>query len=84
MVFDLTEEQRMIQETARNFALKEVLPKAAELDETGKFPRNLSGIWRISGSWAWRSPRSTAARGWTTSATQSRWRRSPGRAPPPA
>ena len=41
MVFDLTEEQRMIQETARNFALKEVLPKAAELDETGKFPEEL-------------------------------------------
>ena len=32
MVFDLTEEQRMIQEMARNFAQKEVLPLAAELD----------------------------------------------------
>ncbi|PJB30966.1 MAG: butyryl-CoA dehydrogenase, partial [Deltaproteobacteria bacterium CG_4_9_14_3_um_filter_65_9] len=27
MVFDLTEEQRMIRETAREFARKEVLPK---------------------------------------------------------
>ncbi len=41
MVFELTEEQRMIQETARNFAQKEVLPKAAELDETGRFPDEL-------------------------------------------
>ena len=41
MVFDLTEEQRMIQEMARNFAQKEVLPKAAELDETGRYPGEL-------------------------------------------
>jgi butyryl-CoA dehydrogenase len=41
MVFDLTEEQRMIQEMARSFAQKEVLPKAAELDETGRFPEEL-------------------------------------------
>ena len=31
MEFELTEEQRMIQDMARNFALKEVLPMAAEL-----------------------------------------------------
>ena len=41
MVFDLTEEQRMIQEMARSFAQKEVLPKAAELDETSRFPEEL-------------------------------------------
>ena len=41
MEFELTEEQRMIQETARNFAQKEVLPVAAELDETGRFPEEL-------------------------------------------
>ncbi|MBF8258576.1 MAG: Butyryl-CoA dehydrogenase [Actinobacteria bacterium] len=41
MVFDLTEEQRMIQEMARNFAQKEVLPKAAELDDTGRYPAEL-------------------------------------------
>src|SRR5512143_1894268 len=41
MVFEMTEEQRMIQDTARNFAQKEVLPKAAELDETGRFPDEL-------------------------------------------
>jgi len=41
MVFDLTEEQRMIEEMARSFAQKGVLPKAAELDETGRFPEEL-------------------------------------------
>ena len=41
MVFDLTEEQRMIQEMAHSFAQKEVLPKAAELDETSRFPEEL-------------------------------------------
>ncbi len=41
MVFELTDEQRMIQDMARNFAQKEVLPKAAELDETGRFPDDL-------------------------------------------
>ncbi len=41
MVFDLTEEQEMIQEMARSFAQKEVLPKAADLDETGRYPAEL-------------------------------------------
>ncbi|GAB4230387.1 MAG: acyl-CoA dehydrogenase [Deltaproteobacteria bacterium] len=41
MTFDLTEEQRMIQDTAREFARKEVLPKAAELDESSRFPEEL-------------------------------------------
>jgi butyryl-CoA dehydrogenase len=38
---ELTDEQRMMQETVRAFARKEVLPKAAELDETGRFPAEL-------------------------------------------
>ncbi|NNG46362.1 MAG: acyl-CoA dehydrogenase family protein, partial [Deltaproteobacteria bacterium] len=41
MVFDLTDEQGMIQDMARSFAQKEVLPKAAEMDETGRFPEEL-------------------------------------------
>ena len=41
MDFDLTAEQRMIREMAQSFAQKEVLPKAAELDETGRFPEEL-------------------------------------------
>jgi butyryl-CoA dehydrogenase len=42
MNFDLTEEQRMIQEMARNFAEKEVAPLAAKLDETHEFPLELA------------------------------------------
>jgi len=38
---ELTDEQRLMQETVRAFARNEVLPKAAELDETGRFPAEL-------------------------------------------
>jgi alkylation response protein AidB-like acyl-CoA dehydrogenase len=38
MDFKLTEEQRMIQDMARDFAQKEIAPIAAELDEEGRFP----------------------------------------------
>ncbi|NIO16260.1 MAG: acyl-CoA dehydrogenase [Deltaproteobacteria bacterium] len=41
MDFNLTEEQQMVQDMSRNFAQKEVLPKAAELDETSRFPEEL-------------------------------------------
>ncbi len=42
MDFELTEEQRMIQDMARSFAEKEVAPVAAELDETHRFPIDLA------------------------------------------
>ena len=35
MDFELTEEQRLIRDTARDFAAREIAPKAAELDKTG-------------------------------------------------
>jgi butyryl-CoA dehydrogenase len=38
MEFDLTEEQKLIRETARDFATREIAPKAAELDKTGRWP----------------------------------------------
>jgi len=38
MDFELTEEQRMFQETARQFADKEIAPIAAKVDELGRFP----------------------------------------------
>lgn len=41
MDFRLTEEQQLIQKTARDFATQEVLPKARELDETGRWPAEL-------------------------------------------
>ncbi len=41
MDFELTEEQRMIRDTAREFAAREVAPKAAELDKTGRWPTEI-------------------------------------------
>jgi butyryl-CoA dehydrogenase len=41
MEFELTEEQRMIRDTARDFAAREVAPKAAELDKTGRWPTEI-------------------------------------------
>ncbi|MCL6577137.1 acyl-CoA dehydrogenase [Kyrpidia sp.] len=38
MDFDLTTEQRMIRDAVRDFAEREVAPKAAEVDRTGRFP----------------------------------------------
>jgi alkylation response protein AidB-like acyl-CoA dehydrogenase len=45
MDFALTETQQLIQAAAREFANKEILPYAAELDATGQFPlRQLMGL----------------------------------------
>jgi butyryl-CoA dehydrogenase len=41
MEFELSEEQRMIRDTARDFAVREVAPKAAELDKTGRWPAEI-------------------------------------------
>ena len=41
MDFALTEEQQMLQTTAREFAQKEVLPKAAEIDKEHRHPTEL-------------------------------------------
>ena len=38
MDFDLTDEQRLIRDTVREFAQNEVAPRAHEVDETGRFP----------------------------------------------
>ena len=42
MDFNLSEREKMIQSTAREFAVKEVLPRAAEIDRTAEFPRELA------------------------------------------
>ncbi len=39
MDFELSEEQRMIRDTVREFAQAEVAPRARDVDETGRFPR---------------------------------------------
>jgi butyryl-CoA dehydrogenase len=41
MDFELTEEQRLIRDTARDFAQREIAPKAAELDKTGRWPSEI-------------------------------------------
>jgi len=41
MDFSLTDEQRMAQQMARDFAIKEVEPRARELDKHGKWPADL-------------------------------------------
>ena len=41
MEFGLTDEQLMLQETARRFAQNEIAPIAAEHDQTGEFPRDV-------------------------------------------
>ncbi len=41
MDLELTEEQQMMRDTARDFAQKEVAPKAAELDKTGRWPSEI-------------------------------------------
>ncbi len=38
MNFDLTEEQRLVRDTARDFATREIAPKAAEIDKSGRWP----------------------------------------------
>jgi len=53
MEFDLNEEQRMIRKMVRDFAEKEIAPKAAELDETKEFPwETIEEVARACGSTA--------------------------------
>ena len=41
MNLELTDDQKLLQRTVREFAEAEVKPRARELDETGRFPRDL-------------------------------------------
>ena len=41
MNFELTEEQKMIQDMARKFAEREIKPVAAELDRSHAHPENI-------------------------------------------
>jgi len=46
--FELTDEQRLVQQTARDFSQKELAPKAAERDRQGTFPtEELRGLAKI-------------------------------------
>jgi butyryl-CoA dehydrogenase len=42
MDFNLSEPEKMLQRLAKDFALKEVAPKAAAIDRTNEFPRELT------------------------------------------
>jgi len=42
MDFNLSEQEKMLQSLARDFAAKEVLPRAAEIDRSGQFPLDLA------------------------------------------
>jgi len=41
MDFQLTEEQKLLQDMVRDFAKNEIEPKAEEIDRTGEFPREI-------------------------------------------
>lgn len=41
MDFDLTDEQRMIRDSVREFAQSEIAPRAHEIDESGEFPHDI-------------------------------------------
>jgi len=41
MDFELTEEQKLISTTARDFAQREIAPKAAEIDKSGRWPAEI-------------------------------------------
>jgi butyryl-CoA dehydrogenase len=41
MEFQLTDEQVMMRDTARDFAAREIAPKAAELDKSGRWPSEI-------------------------------------------
>jgi butyryl-CoA dehydrogenase len=41
MDLDLTEDQLLVQQAARDFAQREIAPKAAELDKTGRWPTEI-------------------------------------------
>ena len=41
MDLELTEEQRLIRDTARDFAARKIAPKAADLDKTGRWPSEI-------------------------------------------
>src|SRR5688500_2606006 len=40
-IIELNEEQKMIVEQVKQFAQKEIAPRAAEIDQTGKFPMEI-------------------------------------------
>ncbi len=70
MDFQLTDEQRLISETAREFADKEIAPRVSENDRAARFDRELaSKLGEVGYLGAPGRRGSTAAAASTTSAT---------------
>lgn len=49
MDFQLSEQHRLIQETARRIAKEKIAPRAAELDETGEYPHDIFQAFKETG-----------------------------------
>jgi len=49
MDFTLTDEHRLIQETARRIAKEKIAPRAAEIDETQEYPHDIFAAFRETG-----------------------------------
>ncbi len=49
MQFTLTDEQKLIQETARRLAKEKIAPRAAEMDVTGEYPHDIFEAFRDTG-----------------------------------
>jgi len=49
MQFQLNDEQRLIQETARRIAKEKIAPRAAEIDESGEYPHDVFDAFREVG-----------------------------------
>jgi butyryl-CoA dehydrogenase len=63
MDFSLSEEQRLFQDSVRNFVAREVAPQAAELDERAEFPQGLFSRCAENGYFALRYPESVGGMG---------------------
>lgn len=62
MQFELTETQKEMQKKVREFAEKEIVPKAAELDRTGEFPEELWQKLREEGFFGLTAPKEYGGR----------------------
>lgn len=69
MDFDFTPEQLAIRKHMRDFAEREIAPKAAGNDRACKFDWDIAKKYSPKASWAARCRRNTAVWAWTTSPT---------------
>ena len=67
--FEFSESMRMVQESARNFAEKEIRPDVMKYDESQEFPHELIRKLGDLDSWGSSSPRRMEAPGSVTSNT---------------